>query len=253
MFFLIRKDLFNFNFDIIRSFFIEYFVIKRQKEKIKTNMTEINNNDDNSNLSQTKNVLLNSFKNSTKKNVDELDTDFNDFLHKTLYDIYNSEINKSLFLCLIELIASVTGDNFNKLCSKFDVRNTEIGSLSIISGKKVYALSFIIVDPIYRHNLGVTRNNLLNEADKYQFTSIIVKATELLKNYYSSLQYFHPKIFNIFKNRLNSSEFMLLKMNRFDNFYLTENGKQLGYLITEMNKSVTDNIIRTAINANEVI
>ena len=225
---------------------------KLQQKHLNNNNNIINNND-NSNLFFTKQILLNNYKNTTKKEVDEMDTDYNDLVHKTLYDIYNSDVNKSLFLCLIELLASISGDNFNKLCSKFDVRNTEIGSLSIISGNKVYALSFIIVDPIYRHNLSKTRDSLSTEADKYQFTSVIIKITDLLKLYYSSLQYFQPRIFESFKNRLKSDDFMLIKMNKYDNFYLTETGKQLGYLITEMDSKVTDNIIRTAVNVNHII
>jgi hypothetical protein len=162
-------------------------------------------------------------------------------------------MNKSLFLCLVELLAQTVGDDFRKLCSRLDIRYTQIGSLSIITGNKVYALSFILVDPIYRNNLNETRNNLSSEADKFQFTSIIVKITEILNLYYSSLQYFYPNIFETYKTRLKTNDFTLLKKDKYDNFYLTESGKRLGYLITEMKKESTNDLIRTAVNANELL
>jgi len=197
------------------------------------------------------NIKNNQYTNNNKQ--DNIDEYIEDNIHKTLYDINNSEMNKSLFLCLIELLSQTVGDNFKKLCSRFDIRDTQIGSVSIITGNKVFALSFVLVDPIYRNNLNETRNNLSTEPDKFQFTGIVIKITELLNLYYSSLQYFYPNLFETYINRLKSNEFTLLKKDKYDNFYLTENGKRLGYLITEMKKESTDNLIRTAVSANELL
>jgi hypothetical protein len=207
-------------------------------------------NNENLNLYYTKKRIESSIK---KDDTNTIDNNIEDNIHKSLYDIINSDMNKSLFLCLVELLAQTVGDDFRKLCSRLDIRYTQIGSLSIITGNKVYALSFILVDPIYRNNLNETRNNLSSEADKFQFTSIIVKITEILNLYYSSLQYFYPNIFETYKTRLKTNDFTLLKKDKYDNFYLTESGKRLGYLITEMKKESTNDLIRTAVNANELL
>ena len=207
-------------------------------------------NNENLNLYYTKKRIESSIK---KDDTNNIDNNIEDNIHRSLYDIINSDMNKSLFLCLVELLSQTVGDDFRKLCSRLDIRYTQIGSLSIITGNKVYALSFILVDPIYRNNLNETRNNLSSEADKFQFTSIIVKITEILNLYYSSLQYFYPNIFETYKTRLKTNDFTLLKKDKYDNFYLTESGKRLGYLITEMKKESTNDLIRTAVNANELL
>jgi hypothetical protein len=179
--------------------------------------------------------------------------DLTDDEYKFIFDTVDNEINKKLFIPLINIISNLTGENFDKLCRNLGLQSKECGSIAFIDGDQAYSLAIVVVDPFYKHNLTEIRNSLSSEIIKKEFTELVRKLIELLQIYYICLQKLYQSLFKRLVNRMNNDEMLSIKHDlTTDTFYLTSESSRLGLLVTPIDKKRSRDIIENAININQI-
>lgn len=160
-----------------------------------------------------------------------------DKYHRVMYDLYNSTLDKQLFISLIKLISDITGDDHTRLCRKFEIKDSQIGSLSLIDGSNIYNILIVNVDQQYRHNLDEIRNSLSSEAAKFEFTKMIMLCMDKMNLYYKSLQYFNSGYFERVDKMSTDKNVRSIRRDKYDNFFIEENGSRMGLLAVKAKNS----------------